>query len=200
LSISKTIEFAAVDDLWLDPENPRIGRARRRENPGQADLLDTMSTWTLDELVDSFLNAGGFWTQDALIVVKEVREGAERLVVVEGNRRLAALKLMMRALAGQPHVPRPIVEKLRDSNVALDSDLFQKVPYLLAAQRSDITAYLGFRHVTGIKEWPPTEKAEFITRLIEENALSYRDAARQIGRRPDVVKHNLNPIKVPAQV
>lgn len=200
MAISKNIEFAPVEALWLDPQNPRIGRAKRRESPGQDELLTIMSTWTLDELVDSFLNAGGFWTQDALIIVKEVREGLERLVVVEGNRRLAALKLMMRGLAGEPHVPRPIMDRIRDADIDLDDDLFRSVPYLLADQRSDVAAYLGFRHVTGIKEWPPTEKAEFITQLIENGGLTYRDVARQIGSRSDFVKHNYIAFKVLEQV
>lgn len=200
MSISKNIEFAPVEALWLDPQNPRIGRVKRRENPTQNELLAIMSTWTLDELVDSFLNAGGFWTQDALIIVKEIHDGEEKLVVVEGNRRLAALKLMMRGLSGLPHVPRPILDKLRDANIALDDELFQAVPYLLAEQRSDVAAYLGFRHVTGIKEWPPTEKAEFITQLIEGGGLTYRDVARQIGSRSDVVKHNYIAFKILEQV
>lgn len=200
MPISKTIDWSSAEELWLDPQNPRIGRAKRNEKPSQDALLLTMSTWTLDELVDSFLTAGGFWTQDALIAVKEVHEGTEHLIVIEGNRRLAALKLMMRGLEGREGVPRPILERLKVADLTLKDDLFWKVPYFLAENRSDVAAYLGFRHVTGIKEWPPTEKAEFITRLIEENGLSYREVARQIGSRSDVIKHNYIAFKILQQV
>src|SRR5579875_2538556 len=98
MAIGKTIHFEDIENLWLDPQNPRIGRAKRKENLDQVRLLQVMAPWTLDELVDSFMSAGGFWTQDALIVVREDLEGAERLIVVEGNRRLAALKMMRNAI------------------------------------------------------------------------------------------------------
>ena len=49
-----------------------------------------MRNWVLDELAGSYLE-NGFWQHEALLVVKEELCGKERLVVVEGNRRLAAL-------------------------------------------------------------------------------------------------------------
>jgi hypothetical protein len=159
-----------------------------------------MSVWTLDELVDSFLTGGGFWTQDALIVAKEEREGAMRLVVVEGNRRLAALKMMLTAVEGADDTPAWLGEKLEGSGLAEDNELFLQIPYLVADTRADVDAYLGFRHVTGIKEWPPAEKAEFFAKLIEENGLTYRDVAKQIGSRSDVVRQNYVAYKILQQI
>jgi hypothetical protein len=189
-----------VDDLWLDPQNPRIGRAKRSQNLTQPKLLEEMSSWTIEELIDSFLSAGGFWTQDALIVVKEPYEGAERLVVVEGNRRLAALKLMKQAASSSEQVEAWVFEAIGDASLQVESTLFNEIPYLLADSRGDVTAYLGFRHVTGIKEWPPTEKAEFITKLVEENGLSYKEVAKQIGSRSSTVRHNYVAYKILQQI
>ena len=78
--------------------------------------------------------------------------------------------------------------------------MFTELPYFVAESRDDIAAYLGFRHVTGIKEWPPAEKAEFITKLIEEHGLSYRDVAKQIGSRTDVVRQNYVAFKILLQL
>lgn len=50
-----------------------------------------------------------------------------------------------------------------------------------SGSRRDVQAYLGFRHVTAIKQWAPAEKAFFITFLIEEEGLSYEKVMRQIG-------------------
>jgi len=200
MAIGKTLEYGAVDELYLDPKNPRIGRAKRRENPSQEDLLRVMSTWTLEELVDSFLNAGGFWTQDALIVVSEPIDGTQRRVVVEGNRRLAALKLMKAAIRREGHIPPVIQERMAEAELSEDDDLFEKIPYLLADQRSDVDAYLGFRHVTGIIQWAPAEKAEFITKLIETQNLSYKEVGRQIGSRADVVRNNYVAFKILQQI
>ena len=49
-----------------------------------------MLAFTLDELGVSMLKSG-FWPQEGLIAVKEKVGRQDRLVVVEGNRRLAAL-------------------------------------------------------------------------------------------------------------
>ena len=58
-----------------------------------------MRDWVLDELAVSYLESGGFWTHEALLIVhkKNWMENL-RLVVVEGNRRLAALKYLYAAL------------------------------------------------------------------------------------------------------
>ena len=52
-----------------------------------------MRNWVLEELAISYLESG-FWTHEALLVVKETLYGQPHLVVVEGNRRLAALKYL----------------------------------------------------------------------------------------------------------
>lgn len=200
MGISKKLEYAHIDALQLDPQNPRIGRAKRKESLNQDELLSVMSVWTLDELVDSFISSGGFWTQDALMVVREQTQEGDILTVVEGNRRLAALKLMLKAIRKEIDPPRWLRDRLEDSNFDEKHELFTAVPYLIADSRADISAYLGFRHVTGIKEWPPTEKAEFITKLIEEHGLSYREVAKQIGSRTDTVRQNYVAFKILLQL
>jgi hypothetical protein len=200
MGISKKLDYAHIDALRLDPLNPRIGRAKRKESLSQDELLQVMSAWTLEELVDSFVSSGGFWTQDALMVVGENTDNGDVLTVVEGNRRLAALKLMLKAIRREIDPPRWLRDRLEGSGLDENNELFTAVPYLVADSRDDIAAYLGFRHVTGIKEWPPAEKAEFITKLIEEHGLSYRDVAKQIGSRTDTVRQNYVAFKILLQL
>ncbi|HEX8444596.1 MAG TPA: hypothetical protein VF631_13215 [Allosphingosinicella sp.] len=197
--ISKQIEYIDIDNLLLDPQNPRIGRRNRLQPKSQDALLKLMIPWTLDELVDSFLKAGGFWTQDALIAITSSDETG-KLVVVEGNRRLAALKLMRSAVRGEIEPPKWLRERLSGTNVKEDAEFFTSVPYLMAETREDVDAYLGFRHVSGIKEWAPTEKAEFMTRLIDEENSTFRDVAKQIGTRADIVKQNYVAYKILLQM
>ena len=68
--------------------------------------------------------------------------------------------------------------------------MFAEIPYIRIAERSDVDSFLGFRHVTGIKEWRPPEKAAFIARLINESGISYRDVMRRIGSKTPVVERN----------
>ena len=75
MGIGKELTYLPADRLKLDPQNPRLGRDKRRAGLGEGDLLKEMATWTLEELVDSFAQSGGFWTQDALIAIKDDLDG-----------------------------------------------------------------------------------------------------------------------------
>lgn len=202
MAISKLLEYVPLNVLLLDNQNPRLRRDVRRKNLNQAALLEQMSNWTLDELVDSFSQSGGFWTEDALIVIREVigANNTGNYIVIEGNRRLAALKLIYGSMYGSIKPPKWLADRLDEMKFAKDDDLFSRLPILVADSRDDVSAYLGFRHVTGIKEWRPVEKAEFITGLIESKGLNYKDVAREIGSRTDTVRQNYTAFKMLMQM
>lgn len=187
MPVARTIEFTSLDELYLDPTNPRLGRADAGPTVTQERVIELMRGWNLEELAVSFLESG-FWPQEAVIVVKEPLYGPpEKLVVVEGNRRIAALKFLRDGIAGSavPRAWRRIAEGAEPSE-----DLFTKIPYIRADNRDDVTAFLGFRHVTGIKEWDPAEKAEFIARMVDDRGLSYESIRKQIGSRAETVRRN----------
>ena len=187
MAISTKLAYADLDALSLDPLNPRLGRNNTGRDVSEETVLDLMRDWTLDELAVSFLEGGGFWTHEALLVTREKLYGKSCLVVVEGNRRVAALKYLRDAVEG-----RPASKKWEDIAASGETpdDLFTKVPYFEADSRNDIWAFLGFRHVTGIKEWKPAEKAEFIARMIDEQGMSYRQVMRKIGSKTQTVRQN----------
>ena len=187
MAIGTDLEYASLDDLFLDPMNPRLGRDNSGEDVSQERVLELMKDWTLDELAISFLESGGFWTQEALLVARERLYGESRLVVIEGNRRLAALMYLRKAIEGNPTSSKweEIARHTRPPK-----NLFTKIPYLLATSRKDVEAFLGFRHVTGIKEWKPAEKAQFIAKLIDERGYTYEDVRRKIGSKTPTVRQN----------
>lgn len=180
------IEFIALDQIALDPLNPRLGRAAHADRLDQDRIYDKMKDWSLEELATSFLESG-FWPHEAVLCIEEEVEGRNRLVVVEGNRRIAALQRLRKAYAGD-ETSRKWVELI--ANVPRPDDLFTNVPYIRYGDRADVDAFLGFRHVTGIKEWAPPEKAQFIAKLIDGNGLSYREVMRKIGSKTDTVERN----------
>ena len=180
------IKYARLSELALDTRNPRIARAERERVLSAEEVYEKMRDWSLEELATSFLESG-FWPHEAVLCVREEFEGVNRLVVVEGNRRIAALMRLDKTYDGaeQSRSWRHLIQGTARAN-----ELFDRVPYILLDSRIEIDAFLGFRHVTGIKEWAPPEKAEFIAKLIEENNLSYRDVMRKIGSRTDSVERN----------
>jgi len=144
-----------------------------------------MKDWSLEELATSFLESG-FWPHEAVLCVSEVIEGRD-LVVVEGNRRVAALLRLKKTFDGEETSKRwlEIIEGFDRPD-----ELFGGVPFIVYPNRDDVDSFLGFRHVTGIKEWAPPEKAQFIAKLIDDNGLSYRDVMRRIGSKTDTVERN----------
>ncbi len=180
------IEMLKVDDLLLDPKNPRLGRENTKKERPQAEILDLMKDWTLDELAVSFIESG-YWPQEAVIVVSEKHYGKMEDVVVEGNRRLAALKLLHLAWRGKPISLK--WEELAKSASASRRKELDEIAVIRKESRKEVKAYLGFRHVTGIAEWNPGEKAEFISSLIDDG-LSYDDVRKRIGSKTPTVRQN----------
>jgi hypothetical protein len=186
MAIQNKIEYSDLKDLYLDPSNPRLGRASTDKHLSQPQVLDVMKEWSVEELGLSFMESG-FWPQEALLVVEETLDGAKRRVVVEGNRRLAALKMLNLAVDGNPDSKR---WREMVTHKKVPPNLFTDIPYIRIGSRKDVVAFLGFRHVTGIKEWNPAEKAEYIATLIEDHRMSYDEIRRKIGSKSDTVRQN----------
>ncbi len=195
MAVHQEILRAAVDELSLDPLNPRLGRKNTGRGVTQERVLELMRSWSLEELAISFVKSS-YWPQEALVVHEEELYGTDSLVVVEGNRRLAALKLLKRAVDGDPVSSRWGTI----AGMGIPAGLFDSIPYLLVDDRSDIVAFLGFRHVTGIKEWSPAEKAEYIGKLIDDEGFDYREAARTIGSKADTVRRNYAAYRILLQL
>ncbi|MBL4952224.1 hypothetical protein JK635_08380, partial [Neobacillus sp. YIM B02564] len=66
--------------------------------------------------------------------------------------------------------------------------------------------YLGFRHITGVKQWEPLAKARYIEQLFSLTKKSetprerYGEVARAIGSRRDHIKRNLDALAVYKQI
>lgn len=189
MAVHQQIEWATVDALNLDAKNPRLGRKFIDSNPSPEEVLTRLVAWNLEEVALSFLESG-FWIQEALMVVRE----NDQLIVVEGNRRLAAIKLLKRAYDRVAGVRARFITMAAE--FPRPDQLFDRIPYILADNRQDVSAYLGFRHVTGIKEWKPAEKAEFITHLIDDEGLTYDQVRRRIGSRAPAVRQNYITFKI----
>jgi len=188
MAISETIEREQIENLYLDPHNPRLGRRMSGKRLGQEEILKWMAAeGVLDELAISFLESG-FWTQEALVVVEQKLGRKKELVVVEGNRRLAALKLLFKAYNGEKSGKK--WEEIASTATASKMQKLKRVPFVRADSRKEVQAYLGFRHVSGIKEWPPSEKAEFIAHLIDDEKLSYQQVMRRIGSKTPTVRQH----------
>src|SRR5687767_12799354 len=81
-----------VGELHLDPKNPRLADATHTGT--QASILRVMTEqFDLQPLIDSMYRNGFFWEEPLVAVREPLAElkAKKVLVVIEGNRRLAAL-------------------------------------------------------------------------------------------------------------
>ena len=197
ITMKWNISFISIDVLYLDPLNPRVGCRNMGQDVSQEEILALVKDWTLDELARSYLESGGFWVHEALLVAEEELYGEKRLVVIDGNRRLAALKYLRDAYEG-----KPASRKWKEIAESADppQDLFAKVPYILVSSREEIQAFLGFRHVTGIKQWDADEKAYFIAKLIDEQGMDYSQVMRKIGSNTPAVRRHYIAYRVLRQI
>jgi hypothetical protein len=154
-------ERIAVDEIMLDPENPRLVFS---ETPSQLDLAKRLyEDEALDELMPSLRDNGFFEEEPIVVIPNDGRYAGEKWICVEGNRRLATVKLLLSA-------------KLRSSVGAEDwvalsgssAARLQVLPTVVYSNRQKILPFLGFRHITGAKKWEPFQKARFIARLVND--------------------------------
>jgi hypothetical protein len=105
-----------------------------------------------------------------------------RLVVVEGNRRLAAVRLLVDADLRQDVGATDLPTISATAKKALD-----KLP-VVTCKRSEIWQYVGFKHVNGPQQWQSYSKARYIAWVHNDLKVPLDEIAQQIGDQHSTVK------------
>ena len=126
----------------------------------------------------------GYSDAEPLLVVGD---SSGNYTVVEGNRRLAALKLL-----NNPELTKVRIQSIKD--VILNANYTpNEIPCILYSKREDVLDYLGYRHITGVKDWGALEKARYLDQLYQIHIVNtpadkiYAKLAKMIGSRADYV-------------
>ncbi len=175
-----------LDELELDPENPRL--PPRYRGATQQELLEVLSgRFDVEGLAEAIVEAG-FLAQDPIAGY----ESSGRIRVREGNRRVAAIKLLLD--------PGLAPERYRSRFERLSAELPSETRDHIAELQvqvwhdpadSQLIAYIGYRHVTGIKSWPAVEKASFMAHLVAWGGLSFEDVAGRLGTKARAVERHV---------
>lgn len=161
-----------VDDLDLDLMNPRL--AGRDDTKSQESLIRIL--WTegaLDELALS-MTQNGYFQEEPLFAV--VENG--RYVVVEGNRRLATVKLLSdeKIRKAVEATDLPAVTKKQLKELGLDA-----LPVVVYPDRKSLWPYVGFRHVNGPMTWDSWSKAQYIAQVKNKFNVELSEIEESIG-------------------
>lgn len=94
--------------------------------------------------------------------------------MIEGNRRLAAVKIMLdpTILGDKAHIIQDIIPD--------DIQDLKSVPAICEA-RQNIWQYLGFKHVNGPAKWSSYAKAKYIAHVYRDFNIPLEEIAKQIG-------------------
>ncbi|WP_162996008.1 ParB N-terminal domain-containing protein [Acidovorax sp. 1608163] len=189
-------EALPVHQLTFDSENPRFPK-EIASGPTDKLLERFIRDERLQEIVDSIGNHGFFPGEPLLVVSAEEKDefGDDLFKVVEGNRRLAALKLLSGELT-PPSGRTNIAEAIEKAEFRP-----QKVPCLIFDNEQEVLRYLGFRHITGVKAWGALQKARYAARLWETYKNKPLDEglkllAKEIGSRSDYVGQMLTSLAI----
>jgi hypothetical protein len=173
-------EIVKVDteNLLLDLENPRLAA---QENLKTQDAL-AKYLWeemAVDEIALSVAR-NGFFEEEPLFVIPGK---GDNWIVVEGNRRLAAVKILLddnlREMVGAAMLPAITAERRRE---------LQQLPVSKYKTREELWQYFGFRHINGPKPWDPYSKAMYIAQVHEKYGVSLDEIAETIGDRNATVR------------
>jgi hypothetical protein len=165
-----------IDLLDFDPDNPRFFDGGNGAQPDDAAIKRMMELENIDELVGSIGNQGFFPGEPLLVAANPHAPG--RYIVVEGNRRLAALRIL------NGKVSRELLTNTLADAVEQAKEKPSEVECFLFSQRRDVLKYLGFRHISGPRRWEPLSKARYLADLIRTfySKLSLEDQLRAVAK------------------
>jgi hypothetical protein len=180
--------------LLLDPHNLRLfelphGMANTGAKLiGQKPVQDKVFKTILDyprfdiKALEQSIAYNGFLKHEHLIVA---RYDAQKFLVLEGNRRLTAVRDLYRTLGQELKGLNPNVRNsLRTLPCfVLNGPIIAGSQKTLDDYRHTSEIYIGMRHLMGPKDWEPASRYEFQARLIDDEGWSASDVATRFGRK-----------------
>jgi hypothetical protein len=165
-----------VELLELDLSNPRLQTGLEIDVETELDLIKELADIAaLDELVISICT-NTYLNLEPLIVIGSADSGPFK--VLEGNRRLAAIKLIRDPeLAAAVNVKLPSI---------ISAEVRQSIQQLLVYRvenEEDARAFIGFKHINGPQRWDAYAKARYVTQWYkkEKTKLSVDTIAAKMG-------------------
>jgi hypothetical protein len=199
-----TTKLQKVASLHLDAKNPRLGRETSARAPRE--IIQYLFDHDKALEVAESIVARGYFPNEPLLAIRE----NDHIVVVEGNRRLAALKALREPGLLEGAYQRKI-ERL--SRQIEDLDDIAMVPVTLAPSRRATDRQIAGRHIgTPVLAWQAENRASFILDKLAEGytndqlrdqlgfSLPDIQAARQIRAIADMARSLDLPEEVKAKV
>lgn len=159
--------------LFFDSRDPRLLEFGITKRASKKEIIKILwNVMGVEEIVLS-IKASGFFTNEPLIAIKE----DSRNVVLEGNRRLAAVKCIL-----DPTIADFI--GINKNTLAISQaakDTLAEIPVIFVDDRKDAWKFIGFKHINGPAKWGSYAKAQYISQIKNEFDIPLEEIALQIG-------------------
>jgi hypothetical protein len=166
-------------EIYLDPNNPRFVTSSWQNVPDSDIPLESVQEGARARLVQGYgidklkmsMEVNGYLPIDR-VIVRALSKGG--YVVLEGNRRICAAKLIGTVDSEGKDVPKEI------------QSTFASIPCLkYVGQEADASwIFQGLRHISGIVEWSAYNKAKLLVEQMESESLTLAQVGRRFGLSP----------------
>lgn len=171
--MSQSIKQIRPDTLSFDYQNPRIAEFNVTSKTPEQEIVKILwNVMGVEEIVLS-IKASGFFEHEPLIAV--VEDGKN--IVIEGNRRLAALKCLLNpSFSDFIGINKNLLFVSQEVK-----DTLNKIPVIFVNDRKEAWKFIGFKHINGPAKWGSYAKAQYISQIKNEYHISLEEIASQIG-------------------
>ena len=187
MAISESVENSQqvircdLGHLFLDHQNPRFG-GLQEVNSSQAQILDhIVDKFGVNDVLSS-LAVNGYFEAEPL-VGRRVPD-SDDIIVVEGNRRLAACLMLTQEQRAVNQVEHS--RDFRKTWQAHGCPLVNPLPTITFdpdKEDRSILSYSGVRHIASALPWDSYAKAAWIAQVVEQDKISIAEVAKMIGDR-----------------
>lgn len=178
-------------ELHFDEHNPRLATGDAASATSDVAIISTLRAISdLDELIGSIC-ANTFVDLEPLIVMKR---GLGGYTVLEGNRRLASIKLI-----ANPELARACKVTLPDDIRPEVYESIKEVTCVEVDSTTEAQAFIAFKHINGPYRWDSHAKAKYVTEWYKReraNGVTVDDIARQIGDENNTIRSYVSSMLV----
>ena len=180
----KQVGKVPTEYLDFDPANPRLAEDGIKSPTDSQIIVSLAEMADLSEVVES-IAANGYIDIEPMIAQRI----GDRWRVLEGNRRLAAIRILQTPALAEgtgisvPEISPENIETLKEVNVYAVSSPDQA------------REYIGFKHINGPHKWDAVAKARFASdwcRKEKKNGITIEKIARRLGDGHDTVVRLVN--------
>jgi len=188
MAVSTQKTFTVKTELLeFDRHNPRLVLTNGSEQATDIEIIKTLIREAdIGELIDSIV-ANNYMDIEPLIVTQKNVQKAGNYRVLEGNRRLSAIRLLQ-----NPELARECRLSLPKEIPSAVYDSLQSVTVYRVEEDIESRAFIGFKHINGAHRWDSYAKARFLTEwyLTEiENGITVEAIAKQLGDNNQTVRN-----------